>query len=1041
MNHIEVALKKTLGLALVLALSLAVAFAQQTTGSVRGQVTDELGGTLVGATVTLVNEAGAEKTAMTNEEGIYVFNGVAPGKYTVRVVQSGFGTYENTDVNIGAGRREQLDIKMSVTIAEEKVTVSDDRSMSTESDANANAIVLRGKDLDVLPDDPDDLAQALTALAGPSAGPNGGQIYIDGFTGGRMPPKEAIREVRINQNPLNAENDQPGFGRIDIFTRPGFGKITGSASINFNDEAFNSRNPFAPTRTDFQQRLYSFTLSGPLSAKKASFFVDFQRRDVDDNDIINAQVLDAALNPVTFTQGIVQPRRFTTFSPRFDYALNQNHTLVARYTYTRSGVDNSNVGGFSLPSLATNLENSQHTFQITETAVLNPRWLNEARFQFIRSRNEQLGDNLVPTLTVSGAFTSGGSPIGEAFSNTNRWELQNYTTATLGAHVLRFGARLRGVRFSDFSNGNFNGAFLFSGGLAPQLDANNQIVRNANGDPVLIQISSLERYRRTILFQQQNLPFQQIVLRGGGPTQYSLAGGNPEASVTQFDIGAFVQDEWRLRPNFVVTGGLRYENQSNISSNFNFAPRLFFAWAPGGTSTGTMVPVPQGFGSNQPKFVIRGGVGLFYERFNEFGTLQANRFNGTNQLRFIVGGQDVNAQGQPVLANVLFGADGSVTGAPTVEQLSGLQLPQTTTQIAEDFRAPYSMLAALNVERQLPFNTTLWAVVFTFRTRHAPVLRNVNAPLPDSITALNPDGIRPDADGGDIYRYESIGIMNDIRFQTGFRSQLRPGVTLFGNYQTGLAKSTTDCIWGTVSGCFPANSYNVAAEYGRVAFFPRHRFILGGTIDVPMLKVSLNPFIIASTGQFYNITTGRDNNGDGIFTDRPAFVSNTTRPEDIRVTSLGTFDINPVAGAPIIPRNYGEGPGFFIVNLGISRTIGFGDLPGANAAAAGGGGGGPRGGGAPGGAAGGGGGRPGGGGGAAGPGGAGGVEKRFKFTFSLNIQNLFNRTNLCAPVGNLSSPFFGQSLSTTGPWGGCGFSGNNQSAGNRRIQMGVRFNF
>ncbi len=185
-----------------------------------------------------------------------------------------------------------MDIKLAVTIEEQKVNVQDDRALSTDSDSNANAIVLRGRDLEALPDDPDDLAAALTALAGPSAGPNGGQIYIDGFTGGRMPPKEAIREVRINQNPLNAENDVPGFGRVDILTRPGYGKITGSAGFNFNDESFNSRNPFAPTRTDFQQRLYNFTLSGPIKKQKASFFLDFQKRDVDDNDIINAVVLD-----------------------------------------------------------------------------------------------------------------------------------------------------------------------------------------------------------------------------------------------------------------------------------------------------------------------------------------------------------------------------------------------------------------------------------------------------------------------------------------------------------------------------------------------------------------------------------------------------------------------------------------------------------------------------------------------------------------------------------------------------------------------------
>ena len=222
MNFIKKTILQSVVLLFVLSLSFSLAQAQGATG-IRGQVTDELGGTIVGAIVTLVDSSGAQKTATTNEEGVYVFNGLAPGKYTVRVAQQGFAPFENSEVTVVAGRREQVDIKLGVTIEEQQVNVADERSLSTENDNNANAIVLKGRDLEVLPDDPDDLAAALTALAGPSAGPNGGQIYIDGFTGGRMPPKEAIREVRINQNPLNAENDQPGFGRIDILTRPGYG--------------------------------------------------------------------------------------------------------------------------------------------------------------------------------------------------------------------------------------------------------------------------------------------------------------------------------------------------------------------------------------------------------------------------------------------------------------------------------------------------------------------------------------------------------------------------------------------------------------------------------------------------------------------------------------------------------------------------------------------------------------------------------------------------------------------------------------------------
>ncbi|HYO63348.1 MAG TPA: TonB-dependent receptor, partial [Pyrinomonadaceae bacterium] len=879
------------GLILTLLLSAVSAFAQAT-GSLRGQVTDELGGAVVGATITVVDAAGAIKTATTSGEGEFAFNALAPGTYTVRAFATGFAPYESAEVAVAAGARQTLEIRLGVLLEREEVVVAGESPL--EATANADAIVLKGKDLDALPDDPEDLAASLQALAGPSAGPNGGQIYIDGFTGGRLPPKEAIREVRVSQNPFNAENDLPGFGRVDILTRPGFDKLRGSASFNFNDESLNSRNVFAPTRESYQSRQYSFSLSGPVVSKKASFFVDFQRREADDNELINAFVLDPSLNATPFIQTVLTPRRNLTFSPRFDYAFNQNHTLIARYSYSRNR-DLFGVGGFNLPERAFTTGFDQHLVQLTETAIINPQVINETRFQFTRNRRNQDGNTELPSISVLDTFTAGGAQIFNLNSDT-RYELQNYTTATRGAHVMRFGMRLRHIRIDEETRNNFGGSFIFT---------------------------SLEQYRNAI----NGIP-------GALPTQFNISGGNPLAGVSQTDIGLFFQDEWKLRPNFTLTLGLRYENQTNIDSKFNFAPRVFFAWAPGGTSTGTISGPFGGGGAGQPSFVIRGGFGIFYERFGEQGTLNANRFTGdaAGQLQFRLSGEQLGT----ALDGVNFNADGTVTGIPTIEELMALGLPQNKFLVADNFQAPYGQMAAVQVEKTLPYNFTVFGVLFTYRQRHSPVVRNLNAPLPGTFEFGNPDrpGVRPFGDTGDIYQYESGGTMNDVRMFLGFRNQLRPGFSLFGNYQTGKAESNTDCVFGNLSLCLPADSYNLKADYGRVAFFPRHRFVFGGTLTVPQLKLSVNPFVVASTGQFFNIRTGIDNNGDRVFNDRPAFADEQTPLADLRVTEFGNFDIRPKAGQTIIPRNLGEGPGFFSVNLNFSRTVGFGDLPGAAAAAA-----------------------------------------------------------------------------------------------------------
>src|SRR5438270_3738122 len=175
-------------LACVLVLSLSGASAaQQSLGTLRGQVADELGGVIVGATVTATDAAGVSKSATTDEQGRYVFSALAPGRYAVRVAQAGFAPYENAAVEVQSGRTEPLNIVLSVAIEQEQVTVTAEAPVSTEPEQNAGALVLRGADLDALPDDPDDLAEALQALAGPSSGPDdGAQVIVDGFTGRRL---------------------------------------------------------------------------------------------------------------------------------------------------------------------------------------------------------------------------------------------------------------------------------------------------------------------------------------------------------------------------------------------------------------------------------------------------------------------------------------------------------------------------------------------------------------------------------------------------------------------------------------------------------------------------------------------------------------------------------------------------------------------------------------------------------------------------------------------------------------------------------------
>src|SRR4051812_37696591 len=267
----------------------------QSSGTLRGKVTDPTGAVIPGAVITAKSSAGQSGSATSAGDGSYVINGLAPGQYSVSVTAEGFAQFSKGPITIVVGRPQALDIPLEVEVVKQNVDVqSEGNTLDTAPANNANTVVLKGKDLDALSDDPDELQSELQALAGPSAGPNGGQMYIDGFTAGQLPPKSAIREIRINSNPFSAQYDKLGYGRIEILTKPGTDKFHGQFEFNENNSIFNSRNPFALTRSDYHSEQYEGNVGGPLG-KRASFFLDGQRRNIGDVAVVNPQCGDFVL--------------------------------------------------------------------------------------------------------------------------------------------------------------------------------------------------------------------------------------------------------------------------------------------------------------------------------------------------------------------------------------------------------------------------------------------------------------------------------------------------------------------------------------------------------------------------------------------------------------------------------------------------------------------------------------------------------------------------------------------------------------------------
>jgi hypothetical protein len=959
----------------------------QRRGTVRGTVKDETGAVIPNATVVLTDQAAHTQTTTTTTNGSYTFPAVPAGTYTVSVQYTGMQQSGVVAVNVQPGRPATGDVQMAVQEQRQEVTVTESvaNQLSTEPSNNASALVLRQEVLDALPDDPDDLESDLTALAGPAAGPGGSQIFLDGFTGGTLPPKSSIREIRINSNPFSAEYDKLGYGRIEIFTKPGTDKFHGQVFFDISDSVWNSRNPFLNTNPAFRTERFGGNLGGPLG-KKASFFLDVDRRNIDDNGIVNAiiptQDFAGGQSLRTFYP---TPQRRTHVTPRLDYQLTSNNTLTVRYSFLENdhllaGIGNfdvppTSIGGLTLPSTGYTQSTGENMFQLVDTAVLSSHAVNETRFQFVRDNVTYQSRSDAPQLNVTSSFVAGGSGYsapnaGSSYDIQQGYEFQNYATLTFGAHTVKTGIRIRASQYTDYSPRNFNGTFTFLGGPS---------------------VSSLTQYLTTERLLNSGLTSQQVSAMGFGPSLYTVSSGKPLLTLDQLDFGPYIQDDWRVRPNLTLSLGLRWEAQTNIPDKNDWAPRVAFAWSPGAKAS-----------RGRPATVIRAGWGLFYERFPAASVLNAYRFNGTNQLNYIVR--------NPTDYNSAFSA-----GLP----ISELQVTNAsqTYQIDPNLHAPRLMQTVVSLERQVLRRTNVTVSYRNTRGTHILRTADINAPLPgtyevDPTTGIaGNSGVRPYGDTGDIYDYQSTGIFKQTQVTVGVNSSAGRWLTLFSRYTYGNAHSDTDGL-----GTMPSNPYNFAQDWGRSNLDIAHMIFVGGAFNVPH-GIRLSPFLIAHTGTPFDITTGTNIYGTGqiVTTVRPSIASGPGA--NVITTPFGYLNEIPQSGQPVIGRNAGTGPGFVALNFRLAKTWGFGPKSRESGF------------------------QPGGGGPGHGPGGHGGMfgdntDRRYALTLSFIVRNILNHENPTVPVGVITSPFFLHSTGITG-----GFGPESVASNQRRMDIQLRFTF
>jgi hypothetical protein len=851
--------------------------AAQTTLVISGTIQDQTGAAFVGAQVDLLRDGTQQLTAITDDSGGFRFDRIQPGSYEVRSQIEGFKT-QITKVTVGARSPARLRIVLAIETLRQQITVGEDSvDVSTDASENRDVAAVDRQALDNLPIFDQDIVGTMSRFLDSSGlGTNGVTLIVDGIQMNSSLSASAIQQVTINQNPYSAEYNRPGRARIEITTKPGSSEYHGTVNFLFRDARLNARDPFAVVKPEEQRRIFEGSLLGPLGdGKRASFMITGNRQEEDNQAIVFAVGPNGQVR-----ENVPAPQRNTEFSLGVTRQHSDKTTYSLRFQYHNLKIHNQGVGGVNLPEVATEFQDREDQFFYNQKTAFSARLVNQFRILVARQHTPTRSIQPGPKIVVLDAFTGGGAQ-GDRLQTENHVIFDDIVSWTHGKHTFK-----TGFNIPDWSRRGSNDYTNFAGTFS---------------------FSSLQDYL-------EGRPFSFLQQRGEGHIVF-----------WEKVLGGFFQDEYQVRPNLLLTAGLRYDWQNYFHDDNNFGPRISFAYAPGASR----------------KTVIRGGAGVFYDRTGPGPIFDLLRLNGVRLKRFVI----TNPSYPDPFAN-----DSAAAQSTSVVRLD------------TNVRIPYTLQSSIAVERQLKRGTTL--TVSYFRT--SGILfrsRDINAPLPPFYSA------RPDPSFNVLRQIESSGRQVTQSLEISFRANATKYFNGMVQYTLGRANNDSSSIApfssntsssiapspfnnSSTIASFPANNYDLSGEWSRADPDQRHRFNLLGSMQAGRL-FNLGALLQAESGRPYSLTTGRDDNHDGLATDRPDGVH----------------------------RNTLDGPGYVGLDLRLSKTFFLNSIK---------------------------------------------KDKGPNLTAGIDAFNVINRVNYSSYIGNISSPFFGQAIS---------------SRPARRMQLSLRFAF
>jgi hypothetical protein len=784
--------------------------------AITGVVADPSGAIVPNAEIDLVDPSGAVAGSY-RSSGDGTFQVIAPhaGSFTLIISEPGFDTVKTpvviaapaAVVSVAAPSRlnaAPLHIVLPIAALSTNVNVNADNDEDlTSSDENHDSSVMTAGDIKQLPIFDNDLQGAMSAFLDDSDTATGGSgLIVDGVEANRNTVSaSAVQEIRINQDPYSAQYYWPGRGQMEIITKSAADHYHGQFNFLFRDSAMNAQNALAPSKPFEQRRVYEGHVTGPIFfAPKSSFLVSFNRAEEDINAVVRAIVAPTAENPTgNFKANVPAPTRDTEFSARVAHQFGDRHSAYAQYSYEDWNGENQGVGGQALASSAFNNKYHEDDLTLHVDSTLSPSVLNQlslvGEHAFSRNRNAFEA----PRISVAGDF-SGGSAQNDTLSTDYNVRLFDMVSWTRGRHFIKIGAGIPHFNRRAFDdNSNALGTYTFSPTMA--------------ADGVTVLTSALENYENN------------------RPSAYSLNSGETHFIYHQQEMGAFIQDQYKISPRFSITPGLRYDWQNfRATKRLGFSPRVSFAYVLDAES----------------KTVLRGGGGIYYDRVGSGPLLDLTRYEGAQPRRH----SQVTS-----LDSMVEPATGCV---PIGNCIDVAAIPLARTELQPNARLPYEFHYGLSVERQLGEKATGTISVYSMRQIGTFRSLDINAPTPQSGYTQ-----RPNPNYGRIRQMQPAGFMTGSGMDISYRGRLNKWFTGWGRYTWSHHESNTDGL-----GWYPQNQYDPNNNWSDASFDRRHRVGMYAMFH-PESVYNLAAGIWANTGRPWTVTTGTDPYGDELFNARP----------------------------------------------------------------------------------------------------------------------------------------------------------------------------